>query len=96
MIGEEFRKLDRQLNQARADLEERHRRELELERVLQRADRLADHLERWLPDSRMKSGRRWERQRVRAEALQDDEAMPEDSRVKLGIIMRQINRISRG
>ena len=41
LIGEEFRKLDQQLDQARADLEERHRRELELERELQRADRLA-------------------------------------------------------
>ena len=38
---EEFRKLDQQLNRARTDLEDRHRRELELERELLRADRLA-------------------------------------------------------
>jgi signal transduction histidine kinase len=41
LITEEFRRLDRQLTQARSDLTERHRRELELERRLQRADRLA-------------------------------------------------------
>ena len=41
LLGEEFRRLDQQLNQARSDLEQRHRRELELERELQRADRLA-------------------------------------------------------
>jgi two-component system, NtrC family, sensor kinase len=41
LITEEFRKLDEQLTKARADLVDRHRRQLELERRLQHADRLA-------------------------------------------------------
>jgi two-component system NtrC family sensor kinase len=41
LLTEEFRKLDAQLTKARADLLERHRRELELERRLQHAERLA-------------------------------------------------------
>ena len=94
LIGEEFRKLDQQLNQARADLEERHRRELELERELQRADRLAT-IGALAAGLAHEIGTPMGVIRVRAEALQDDEAMPEDSRVKLGIIMRQIDRIAR-
>ena len=94
LIGEEFRKLDQQLNQARADLEERHRRELELERELQRADRLAT-IGALAAGLAHEIGTPMGVIRVRAEALQDDEAMPEDSREKLGIIMRQIDRIAR-
>jgi HAMP domain-containing protein len=41
LLSEEFRRLDQQLTKAGADLMERHRRELELERRLQHADRLA-------------------------------------------------------
>src|SRR5690348_6430940 len=41
LLTEEFRRLDQQLVRAGADLLERHRRELELERRLQHADRLA-------------------------------------------------------
>ena len=41
LLTEEFRRLDQQLTKAGADLLERHRRELELERRLQHADRLA-------------------------------------------------------
>ena len=41
LLTVEFRRLDEQLTQAGADLLERHRRELELERRLQHADRLA-------------------------------------------------------
>ncbi len=41
LISEEFRRLDQQLTKARADLLERHRYERELDRRLQRADRLA-------------------------------------------------------
>ena len=41
LLGEEFRRLDQQLDTARTDIAGRHRRELELERELQRADRLA-------------------------------------------------------
>ena len=94
LIGEEFRKLDQQLIQARADLEQRHRRELELERELQRADRLAT-IGALAAGLAHEIGTPMGVIRVRAEALQDDEAMPEDSRVKLGIIMRQIDRIAR-
>jgi HAMP domain-containing protein len=41
LLSEEFRRLDQQLTKAGTDLMERHRRELELERRLQHADRLA-------------------------------------------------------
>ncbi|HVB81238.1 MAG TPA: ATP-binding protein [Candidatus Binataceae bacterium] len=41
LLSEEFRRLDEQLTMARADLTEKHRRELELERRLQRTERLA-------------------------------------------------------
>src|SRR5580704_12950711 len=41
LLSEEFRRLDQQLTKAGTDLIERHRRELELERRLQHADRLA-------------------------------------------------------
>jgi signal transduction histidine kinase len=41
LLTEEFRRLDQQLTQAGADLLERHRHELELERRLQHSDRLA-------------------------------------------------------
>jgi two-component system, NtrC family, sensor kinase len=41
LLTEEFRRLDQQLTRAGADLLERHRRELQLERRLQHADRLA-------------------------------------------------------
>jgi two-component system, NtrC family, sensor kinase len=40
-LTDEFRRLDQQLTGARADLTEKYRRELELERRLERADRLA-------------------------------------------------------
>ena len=41
LLTEEFRRLDDQLNKAHSDLINKHRRELELERRLQHADRLA-------------------------------------------------------
>ncbi|MBF6570599.1 MAG: hypothetical protein IVW54_17165 [Candidatus Binataceae bacterium] len=41
LLSEEFRRLDEQLSRARIDLLNKHRRELELERRLQHADRLA-------------------------------------------------------
>jgi two-component system, NtrC family, sensor kinase len=40
-LTEEFRRLDQKLNKARSELWQRHRSELELERKLQHADRLA-------------------------------------------------------
>ena len=94
LLSEEFRKLDQQLDQARADLEQRHRRELELERDLQRADRLAT-IGALAAGLAHEIGTPMGVIRVRAEALQDDAAMSPDARVKLGIIVRQIDRIAR-
>jgi two-component system, NtrC family, sensor kinase len=94
LVSEEFRKLDQQLNKARADLGERHRRELELERDLQRADRLAT-IGALAAGLAHEIGTPMGVIRVRAEALQQDETMSADSRVKLGIIVRQIDRIAR-
>jgi len=94
LIDEEFRRLDRQLNKARSDLEERHRRELELERELQRADRLAT-IGALAAGLAHEIGTPMGVIRVRAESLQNDETTSADSRVKLGIIVRQIDRIAR-
>ncbi len=94
LLSEEFRRLDQQLSQARIDLEDRHRRELELERELQRADRLAT-IGTLASGLAHEIGTPMGVIRVRAEALQNDEATSADSRVKLGIIVRQIDRIAR-
>ena len=94
LLSEEFRKLDQQLNQARTDLEDRHRRELELERELQRADRLAT-VGALAAGLAHEIGTPMGVIRVRAESLQNDDATSADSRVKLGIIVRQIDRIAR-
>ena len=94
LLSEEFRRLDQQLNRARIDLEDRHRRELELERELQRADRLAT-IGALASGLAHEIGTPMGVIRVRAESLQNDETTSADSRVKLGIIVRQIDRIAR-
>jgi signal transduction histidine kinase len=94
LLSEEFRRLDQQLNRARIDLEDRHRRELELERELQRADRLAT-IGALAAGLAHEIGTPMGVIRVRAESLQNDETTSADSRVKLGIIVRQIDRIAR-
>ena len=94
LLSEEFRRLDQQLDCARSDLEERHRRELELERGLQRADRLAT-IGTLAAGLAHEIGTPMGVIRVRAEDLQQDETMSADSRVKLGVIVRQIDRIAR-
>jgi two-component system, NtrC family, sensor kinase len=94
LLSEEFNKLDQQLNRARTDLEDRHRRELELERELLRADRLAT-IGTLAAGLAHEIGTPMGVIRVRAESLQEDPTMPADSRVKLGIIVRQIDRIAR-
>jgi signal transduction histidine kinase len=94
LLGEEFRKLDQQLNQARSDLERRHRRELDLERDLQRADRLAT-LGALAAGLAHEIGTPMGVIRVRAEALQQDATISAASREKLGVIIRQIDRITR-
>jgi len=94
LLGEEFRRLDQQLNRARGDLEQRHRRELELERELQRADRLAT-IGALAAGLAHEIGTPMGVIRVRAEDLQQDENISPESRAKLGIIVRQIDRIAR-
>ncbi len=94
LLSEEFRKLDRQLNRARADLEDRHRRELELERGLQRADRLAT-IGTLASGLAHEIGTPMGVIRVRAEDLQQDETISASSREKLGVIVHQIDRIAR-
>ncbi|MGD0076711.1 MAG: HAMP domain-containing sensor histidine kinase, partial [Candidatus Binataceae bacterium] len=94
LLSEEFRRLDQQLNRARSDLQERHRRELELERELQRADRLAT-IGTLAAGLAHEIGTPIGVIRVRAEDLQQDETISTDSRVKLGVIVRQIDRIAR-
>ena len=94
MLSEEFNKLDQQLDRARADLDQRHRRELELERELQRADRLAT-IGALAAGLAHEIGTPMGVIRVRAESLQNDETMSPDSRTRLGIIVRQIDRITR-
>src|SRR5208282_6265471 len=94
LLGEEFGRLDQQLNHARSDLEERHRRELELERELQRADRLAT-IGALAAGLAHEIGTPMGVIRARAEALQQDQSISADGKVKLGVIVRQIDRITR-
>ncbi len=94
LLSEEFRRLDQQLNRARSDLQQRHRRELELERELQRADRLAT-IGTLAAGLAHEIGTPMGVIRVRAEELQQDKTISTDSRVKLGVIVRQIDRIAR-
>ena len=93
LLGEEFGKLDRQLNRARADLVEKHRHELELERELQRADRLAT-IGTLAAGLAHEIGTPMSVIRVRAEDLEQDATISEDSRAKLSVIVRQIDRIT--
>ncbi|MGH7923285.1 MAG: sensor histidine kinase [Candidatus Binatus sp.] len=93
-LGEEFGRLDQQLIGARSDLEQRHRHELELERELQRADRLAT-IGALAAGLAHEIGTPMGVIRVRAEDLQQDQAISPEARAKLGIIVRQIDRIAR-
>lgn len=94
LLTEEFRKLDDQLNVARTDLLTKHRRELELERSLQHAERLATV-------GTLASGLAHEIGtpmgviRGRAEHLMNSELASEKARKGLEIIVNQIDRVSR-
>ena len=94
LLTEEFKKLDEQLDRARRDLLERHRRELELERSLQQAERLATV-------GTMASGLAHEIGtpmgviRGRAEHLLHSEQSSEKMRRGLEVIINQIDRVSR-
>jgi signal transduction histidine kinase len=94
LLTEEFRRLDDQLNVARQDLLAKHRRELELERSLQHAERLATV-------GTLASGLAHEIGtpmgviRGRAEHLLHSEPNPYKARRGLEIIVSQIDRVSR-
>ncbi len=94
LLTEEFRKLDEQLTTARRDLLARHRRELELERSLQHAERLATV-------GTLASGLAHEIGtpmgiiRGRAEQLLSGEPVSDRARKGLEIIISQIDRVSR-
>jgi signal transduction histidine kinase len=94
LLTEEFRRLDDQLTVARQDLLAKHRRELELERRLQHAERLATV-------GTLASGLAHEIGtpmgviRGRAEHLLHSEPNPAKARHGLEIIVSQIDRVSR-
>jgi two-component system, NtrC family, sensor kinase len=94
LLTEEFRRLDDQLTVARRDLLAKHRRELELERRLQHAERLATV-------GTLASGLAHEIGtpmgviRGRAEQLLHSEPSPNKARRGLEIIVSQIDRVSR-
>jgi two-component system NtrC family sensor kinase len=94
LLTEEFRKLDDQLNVSRRDLLAKHSRELELERSLQHAERLATV-------GTLASGLAHEIGtpmgviRGRAEHLMQTAAGSEKARHGLEIIVNQIDRVSR-
>src|SRR5262245_36124062 len=94
LLTEELRRLDDQLTVARRDLLAKHRRELELERRLQHAERLATV-------GTLASGLAHEIGtpmgviRGRAEHLLHSEPNPDKARRGLEIIVTQIDRVSR-
>jgi signal transduction histidine kinase len=94
LLTEEFWRLDSQLTKAHADLIERHRRELRLERRLQ-------HVERLATIGTLASGLAHEIGtpmgviRARAEYLLQIKPAPEKTQEGLEIIVGQIDRISR-
>jgi two-component system, NtrC family, sensor kinase len=94
LLSEEFRRLDQQLTMAGADLMERHRRELELERRLQHADRLAT-IGTLASGLAHEIGTPMGVIRARAEYLQHNEPGARKLQEGLEIIIKQIDRISR-
>jgi two-component system, NtrC family, sensor kinase len=94
LLSEEFRRLDRRLTKAHEDLLERHRYELELDRRLQRADRLAT-IGTLASGLAHEIGTPMGVIRTRAELLLEGNLNPERSREGLEIILSQIERITR-
>jgi two-component system NtrC family sensor kinase len=92
-LTEEFRKLDAQLIQARASLLKRHRRELELERELERADRLAT-IGMLASGLAHEIGTPMSVIRARAEHLLQSEPSSPKTQQSLKIFIAQIDRIS--
>ncbi len=94
LLSEEFQRLDQRLTQAHADLVERHRYELELDRKLQRADRLAT-IGTLASGLAHEIGTPMGVIRSRAELLLEADSRPAKIREGLEIILAQIERISR-
>ncbi len=94
LLTEEFRRLDAQLTKARVDLLKRHRRELELERGLERADRLAT-IGRLASGLAHEIGTPMGVIRARAEHLLQTEPSTAKTQTGLQIIIVQIDRVSR-
>jgi signal transduction histidine kinase len=93
LLSEEFQRLDQRLIKAHTDLRERHRYELELDRRLQRADRLAT-IGTLASGLAHEIGTPMGVIRSRAELLMEDNSTPK-TREGLEIILAQIERISR-
>jgi signal transduction histidine kinase len=94
MLTEEFSRLDDQLANARNDLLEKYRRELELERRLQHADRLAT-IGTLASGLAHEIGTPMGVIRARAEYLRHSKPAPAKVQEGLEIIINQIDRISR-
>src|SRR5882757_9692577 len=94
LLTEEFWRLDDQLTKARADLLERHRRELDLERRLQHAQRLAT-IGTLASGLAHEIGTPMGVIRARAEYLLHSEPGARKHQEGLEIIIKQIDRISR-
>jgi two-component system, NtrC family, sensor kinase len=94
LLSEEFQRLDQRLIKAHEDLVERHRYELELDRRLQRADRLAT-IGTLASGLAHEIGTPMAVIRARTELLLERNANHEGTREGLEIILRQIERISR-
>ncbi len=94
LLTEEFRRLATQLAQAGADLNERHRRELDLERRLQHADRLAT-IGTLASGLAHEIGTPMGVIRARAEFLLNSKPPAAKAREGLEIIIHQIDRITR-
>jgi two-component system, NtrC family, sensor kinase len=94
LLSEEFQRLDQRLTEAHADLLERHRYELELDRRLQRADRLAT-IGTLSSGLAHEIGTPMSVIRSRAELLLEGNPGPAKTREGLEIILRQIERVSR-
>jgi signal transduction histidine kinase len=93
LLSEEFQRLDQRLVRAHQDLVERHRYELELDRRLQRADRLAT-IGTLASGLAHEIGTPMAVIRTRAELLLEN-ANNDKAREGLEIILSQIDRISR-
>jgi two-component system NtrC family sensor kinase len=94
LLSEEFQRLDQRLTKAHEDLLERHRYELELDRRLQRADRLAT-IGTLASGLAHEIGTPMGVIRTRTELLLEGNPNPEKTHEGLEIILSQIERITR-